>query len=147
VGGLALVLIFTTGAVTALADTLFPSDSLASGLAADFSAAEHFLTRLRLIHPVLAVASVAAGLAALRVRGIEMVSQGRWVVWLALVQLGAGGLNVILGTPLWLQIVHLALADGLWIAYVWLAARVLDSTSLSSAAVPTGARQVNPSQT
>jgi heme A synthase len=36
-----------------------------------------------------------------------------------------GALNVVLGVPTWMQLVHLALADGLWIAYVLTAAAAL----------------------
>jgi heme A synthase len=44
---------------------------------------------------------------------------------LAAVQLGVGLLNVVLLAPVWMQIVHLLLADALWIALVLLAARAL----------------------
>jgi len=54
VGG--AVVIAATGAVTALADTLFPPDSLLAGLREDFTGAEHFLTTLRVAHPLVAIA-------------------------------------------------------------------------------------------
>jgi cytochrome c oxidase assembly protein subunit 15 len=44
---------------------------------------------------------------------------------LALLQLGGGLLNVALLAPVWMQIVHLLLADLLWIAFVLLAVRAL----------------------
>jgi cytochrome c oxidase assembly protein subunit 15 len=47
-----------TGAVTALADTLFPSTSLASSMAQDFRSGTPALLRVRLLHP--AVATIAA---------------------------------------------------------------------------------------
>jgi heme A synthase len=147
VGAVCLALIFATGAITALADTLFPSESLAAGLASDFSPTEHFLTRLRIAHPILAVATVLAALAGLRSRGLSAVAGAWGVMSIALIQLGVGGLNVMLGTPLWLQVVHLALADGLWIAYVLVAARVLSSPERRPSAVEAGVRQVNPSHT
>ena len=40
-------------------------------------------------------------------------------------QLAAGFLNVALLAPVWMQIVHLLLADVLWIAFVLLAVRAL----------------------
>ena len=43
----------------------------------------------------------------------------------ALAQLAAGFVNVILLAPIWMQVLHLLLADLLWIASVLLAARVL----------------------
>ncbi len=48
-GGSALVLIAASGAVTALADTLFPKSGGGS------LGESHFLTDLRIVHPVLAV--------------------------------------------------------------------------------------------
>ena len=57
-GGLAIVLLAASGAITALADTLFPSE----GIAADFTAGAHFLTRLRVFHPTLAIVAAGVGL-------------------------------------------------------------------------------------
>jgi heme A synthase len=44
---------------------------------------------------------------------------------LVLIQWAAGLINVILLAPIWMQILHLFLADILWILYVLLAANVL----------------------
>ncbi len=60
-GAIGILLVGTSGAVAALGDTLFPSASLAEALASDLSATSHILIRLRVLHPVLALA-VAAGL-------------------------------------------------------------------------------------
>lgn len=119
-GGLALVLISATGAVTALADTLFPAEPFAGG----YDAEAHFLTRLRIIHPALAI---AAALVAWRVSGGGPSRRGATVTIPILVGLMmlTGIINIALGTPLWLQVVHLALADALWIAYVLVSARAL----------------------
>jgi cytochrome c oxidase assembly protein subunit 15 len=140
-GAVALVLIFASGAVTALADTLFPAQS------GEVSTSRHFLTRLRVLHPLLAVFAVASGFVAARVRGLPSVKPAKAVVWLAAAQLVVGPLNIILGVPLWMQVLHLALADGLWISYVWLAVAVLSSSSRSASAVSTGAAQTKLSQT
>ena len=53
---------------------------------------------------------------------------------LVLLQIGLGFLNVVLLAPVWLQIVHLLVADGIWIAFVILAAEAL--------AEPPAAREV-----
>jgi heme A synthase len=37
----------------------------------------------------------------------------------------SGGVNVMLGVPVWMQLVHLFLADLLWIAYVFASAQAL----------------------
>lgn len=120
VGGVALVAIAATGAVTALADTLFPK---APG--ADLSGESHFLTDLRIVHPVLAVTAASIGWW-LSSRSTE--PPGRWGRWL-FVLVGAmmitGVTNVALGVPVWMQLVHLALADALWVVYVFASAEAL----------------------
>ena len=50
-----MLLIAATGAVTALADTLFPAESVIEGITEDFSATSSWLTRLRILHPVAAI--------------------------------------------------------------------------------------------
>jgi heme A synthase len=122
-GGVALVLIFATGAVTALADTLFPKD----GLGADFFTGTHFLTRLRIVHPILAVTAAAAGwwLAA---RGEpSQRAAAKWMPVLVGLMLLSGVISILLGVPIWMQMVHLLLADLLWVAYVWVSATALQS--------------------
>jgi heme A synthase len=115
--GLALVVVSATGAITALGDTLYTPDaaSLGARIAEDHASDAHFLARLRIVHPVLAV--LAAALVAHAAR--RAAGRGsRAVVVLCVVQVAAGALNVFLSAPGWLQIVHLALALALWIAFV-----------------------------
>jgi cytochrome c oxidase assembly protein subunit 15 len=143
-GAIALAAIAGTGAVTALADTLFPSDSLASGLAAAVTTTEHFLTRLRVIHPVLAILTVSA--AALATRSLQgpVLARVRTLLILSATQMGLGLATIVLGSPLWVRLLHLATADLLWISYVWFAAQTLSSKTDRASAVATGARQVKP---
>ncbi len=57
---LALVMILgVSGAIAALGDTLFPSRSLAEGLARDFDPAASIFVRLRILHPVIAALAAA----------------------------------------------------------------------------------------
>lgn len=121
-GGLTLVLLAATGAVTALADTLFPKTSPGYGLIEG----EHFLTRLRIVHPILAT---TAALVAWWVSGMRGPPRSRTALGIPILvgaMLLSGMANVFLGVPLWMQIVHLALADVLWIAYVLVSARALE---------------------
>ncbi len=107
------VVVAATGSITALADTLFPKDfSLAASLASD----EHFLTELRVVHPFV---SVALALAVLWLGRRMSGRAARWAVTVAGLQLAVGPLNVVLGTPVWLSLIHLALADALWVAWIW----------------------------
>lgn len=137
VGALAILLVSCSGAVTALGDTLFPSASLRDALAADLSPTAHLLIRLRTIHPALAVGMALYlvpsvwRFAVRRPLGFRMAHV---LVSLLIVQLALGFLNVLLLAPVWLQLVHLAIADAIWIGYVLLAADVLASPSLGRAA-------------
>ena len=129
------LLVGVTGAVTALGDTLFRPGSLAEGLRQDLSPAAHFLVRFRIIHPVLAA---LAGLSILvltprlaaRVPAYPMPAPGtitlaRALGTLVLIQWAAGLANLLLLAPVWLQLVHLFLADLLWITLVLITAQAL----------------------
>jgi heme o synthase len=119
-GGAALILIAASGAVTALADTLFP----VSGTG-DISDQEHFLTSLRIVHPVLAVTAAGIGWWVSsrydKTRGWATIALPLLVGLLLI----TGFVNVALGVPVWMQLVHLALADALWVAYVLASAGAL----------------------
>jgi heme A synthase len=143
-GAVALLAIAGSGAVTALADTLFPSESLRSGLAAAIDSTEHFLTRLRVLHPVLAVLAVASGTIALRLSPVPVLSRVMGLLILSIVQLVLGLLTIALGGPLWIRLVHLAMADVIWISYVWLAGQTLSSMPDNASTESVGARQAKP---
>ncbi len=115
------VLLAMTGAVAALGDTLFPPASVRAGMAQDFSAAAHFLVRLRSIHPVLAVASGAflVFAASGAMKASRPARNTALLVWLlVLIQIVAGAVNIALLAPVWMQLMHLLIADLLWIALV-----------------------------
>lgn len=128
IGLLGVLVIGASGAIAALGDTLFPARSLAEGLAADFSPTSHLLLRLRVLHPVIAIAVGAYLLILSRIavgRPEASAPAARSVVLLVFVQLLAGVANVLLLAPVWLQLVHLLLADLLWISLVVLSASAL----------------------
>ena len=122
IGATALVVVGAAGAVTALGDTLFPPDSIAAGLHDDFTGV--FLVRLRWIHPVLAVATAGYLLSIL-----GRLTAPDWarslLRTLIFVQVGAGMLNVGLLAPVWMQLIHLFLADAVWISFVVVGAAAL----------------------
>ena len=140
VGAAALVLIAASGAVTALADTLFPK---AGQVPVE---TVHFLTRMRVVHPLLAL--VVVGAAALAVRRVAWrPGTIRTLAFLTVIQMGLGVANIRFGTPLALQLLHLLVADLIWIGFVWLAAQLLSSSNSSSEGEAVGARQTIPLQT
>jgi len=121
----AALVVSVAGAITALGDTLFPVSSLGEGVRQDFSASAHFLLRLRVFHPILAIAAAVffiwISLRALRsnssitTRRIAVAA-----VILTVAQLSAGAVNLALLAPVGMQIFHLLLADLLWISLVLL---------------------------
>jgi heme a synthase len=119
-------LVSVSGAIAALGDTLFPAASLAQGLRQDFSTAASFLLRLRILHPALAILAacyfVAISIFVMR-SGQNATARkiALGVTVLALVQLSAGAVNILLLAPVWMQITHLFLADLVWISLVLLA--------------------------
>lgn len=124
----AFAILGISGAIAALGDTLFPSTSLASGLAQDFSPAANFWLRLRLFHPMLAVAvAIWLGYYAISAmaRNYKLRPRALTLLGLVLAQIAAGGLNLLLLAPVWMQILHLLLADLVWICLIILCSEVL----------------------
>lgn len=116
------IVVGATGALAALADTLFPSPSVMAGLTADFAASAPLLVRMRWVHPaamLLAFACVVLLAGKLKTRLSYIV--------LALLGLQAvlGIADVLLLAPIWMQVVHLLAADIYWAALVTLAADIL----------------------
>lgn len=126
-----LLVVGVSGAVAALGDTLFPATSLTHALAQDLSPTSHALLRLRVIHPTLAtIVALALIVVAPRLpidgeAAPVRLGPGTRVALLAGLQTVLGAVNVLLLAPVWLQIVHLLVADLLWIALVLLAAAAL----------------------
>ena len=127
-GSLAVtVAVSITGAIAALGDTLFPSASLAEGLRRDFSSASSLLLRLRLVHPVIAVLGAgyliwaAAAMLRGKAEGDSVRVAGARVIALALFQIALGAVNLSLLAPVWMQLIHLLMADIVWVSVVVLA--------------------------
>lgn len=120
-----------SGSVAALSSMLFPSTSLSEGFTQDFSATSHYLLRLRISHPILSI-TVGIYLAFLAGWLKSQVKNSLWVNRLAniltvivVVQFASGALTLLLHSPVLMQLVHLLLADLLWIIFVLLTAVVL----------------------
>ena len=135
-GCVALLIVSSSGAVAALGDTLFPSASLAEALQADLSATSHLLIRLRMFHPVLAVGTALGLLAAAprlaRNHGPQAARLALFVSGLVALQIVLGFANVLLLAPVWLQLVHLLVADAIWIAFVLLGAHALAAAPVAA---------------
>ena len=124
-----LVLVGAAGAITALGDTLFPAESIFEGIRDDFTGA--FLVRLRWIHPIVAVATtllIARMVPRYAHHGGRVEQIGAILIGLVVVQLVAGVVNVILLAPVWMQVVHLLLADVMWIVFIVYALEAVAAT-------------------
>ena len=119
-----VLLVASTGAIAALGDTLFPSHSLTESLAQDLGPMSHVFLRLRLLHPFFACASGVLVIAtsrllrAVRPESARVRSLSLGLTTLFCMQMAAGLLNVTLLAPVWMQLVHLTLADFTWLALV-----------------------------
>lgn len=145
VGVAGVVIVSMTGAVTALGDTLFPvKPTQGAGLMArlrdDLSLSAHFLVRLRIVHPVLAVA--LSGYLFYLGRSLADAYAGagqrlaRWLAALSALQLGLGAVNIALGAPGWMQLAHLLAAQLLWIVLILLYAESCRAAGPASAGLP-----------
>jgi heme A synthase len=116
-GGLGIWLMSATGSIISLGDLL------AIRLGENYNQLVELLVRLRLGHPAI---SILAGLlllwlAFIRTNMAPTTSARRWswaVAGLVVAQWSVGFLNVFLLVPLWTQLLHLLLADLLWISFL-----------------------------
>jgi cytochrome c oxidase assembly protein subunit 15 len=139
-----VLLVGVSGAIAALGDTLFPVRSFAEGWQQDLSPTAHLFVRLRVWHPVLAV---LVGAALLVTAGALVISDrprgarapATVVAALVLAQLAAGLTNLALLAPIPLQVVHLLLADLVWIALVHLTATLRFGAAAPRAGLVTAA--------
>ncbi len=124
-----ILLVSATGAVTALGDTVYPvqTSGFAARLQEDQGLHAHILQRMRSIHPFVAVlvAAFVAYVAMLFPSYRSSNAVRRASIALAgsvALQLFAGVLNVFLSAPGLLQVVHLLIANLVWIFLISLAA-------------------------
>ena len=128
------VVLAMCGAITALGDTLFPSTSLMQGMQSDLAAGAHFLIRLRVIHPILAVLWIL--LSFLWIQKLEQANLDR-IRSLFLVAIMAqfvlGILNWMLMAPNALQLLHLLMADLVFMSF-WISGLSYEARKSSSSA-------------
>ena len=133
--GLALTLFLAvSGALTAMIDTLHPTTSLQQAWQQDFGGQNAgplaWFIRLRLLHPAIAISvgiyTILAARFAARARdSYDTRRLSGFVVALFCIELAAGFTNVLLLTRIGMQLLHLLIADLLWIAFVLLTASAL----------------------
>ncbi|MCB0116905.1 MAG: COX15/CtaA family protein [Caldilineaceae bacterium] len=123
---LGTIILGASGAVTALGDTLV----LTAGMSPADSPLLATLVELRILHPLIGV--LVGGLIWLAFAAAQqgfnspgMTRTGYALLGIYLAQIILGGANVMLKAPVWMQMVHLLVADLIWIALVLMAAQRL----------------------
>ena len=117
--GLCLFLLSgATGSIAALADVIYPSESFIAGIVEDFDSNSEVLTRLRILHPIVATAlSIYLYSEANRLQK-EYKILTKNIKLLVFLGVLLGVLNVVSNIILPLSILHLLIADLLWVVYV-----------------------------
>ena len=127
----AILLSAISGSMAALTNMLFPSQSIAEGLAKDFAESSHYLLRLRILHPI---SSILTGVLLFFVAGwikkeyADDMNVAKWSKLLSifvLMQIAFGAATLLLLAPILMQLGHLLLADLLWISFVLMAASAI----------------------
>jgi len=124
-----------SGAIAALGDTLFPSRTLAEGWIQDLNPAASIFVRLRVFHPAIAAVAGAWLLyfaVTTAARRVDLRGRAWLMLGLLGVQVTAGVVNLLLSAPVWMQMLHLLLADAMWISLVILCAGTLEFHRVSA---------------
>lgn len=116
-----LIITGVTGAITALSDTLFKPEYVGQHFFKELFEPRHVLQMLRVFHPVLAlISSVVLALTVVKFGFQKGRAQifGIFVLIFIIFQIFVGMFNLVFLTPIVLQLVHLFLADALWIVTI-----------------------------
>lgn len=147
--GFAGILLTTAaGAITALGDTLFPVSNTPEAVQRALAPGEHFLVQLRIMHPFIAIAvSVFTIMASGAVGNLcpnqysAFFVRAVGVVFIA--QLLLGFINVRLGAPLQIQVLHLLLSDLVWLSWLLLSVTALSSPRANPSNALSGVTRVD----
>lgn len=122
------MMIGITGAIAALSTTLFPSESLIEGLKQDFSQGSHFLIRLRVLHPIMAVFLGGGLILILHLlkqmtdkTEIEFQNRTRYLQSALVFAILMGSMTLLKLSPTYMKVIHLISVHTAWIFLVlWL---------------------------
>lgn len=115
VGLVGMLVLMFSGGIAAMGNTMFPSETLAEGVAADFDPNSHPLIRLRILHPLIAITVgiylyISLGFSRWLKPAPEAKGATRGLVGVYAAQLIVGTANLALLAPVVLQLLHLGLA-------------------------------------
>jgi heme A synthase len=141
VGIVSVLLLMFSGGIASMGNTMFPSESLAQGIAQDFNSEAHLLIRLRVLHPVL---GMTVGTYLLVLLGLtwwlkpdpEVKRVSRYLAGTYVAQLVVGLVNLLLLAPVFVQLLHLAIATAIFSLLTLLAITALTSPVTRSQPLP-----------
>lgn len=129
---LGLLVVGTSGSIAALSNLLYaPSGSLGEGLREDFSSKSPLLIQLRGFHPLMSIGfgiALILSMSWFKKEAPGIGSVGRFataISLLVLAQFTSGMVTIVMHAPILLQLLHLFLADVIWILFVLLCASFL----------------------
>jgi heme A synthase len=129
-GLLAILVVGASGSLAALSNMFHPSGSIAEGVTEDFAETSPALVRLRISHPIL---SIITGVFLIFLAGWARNSHELSAPWakylsiLVILQLVSGAATLLLHAPIVMQLIHLFLADAIWIVFILMLLEVLSS--------------------
>ena len=138
VGASTLLVLAATGALNSLSDAVLPADAVAGDLADEFGPAAPALRSVGIVHPLLSVVGgmFVAWIAAARTKLASQTSKrlATALVFMVLSQMFIGIASIFFLTPTAIQVIHLAVANVMWIVFVVLGASVLGDREVTQTA-------------
>ncbi len=129
-----LILIAITGAWASLSTTRSRSESLLSGLMNDFSKDAHYLVRLRILHPLIAITIGGLFISIFWKSALNPQHSPRFrqhsqqTALIFLVALGFGASTLLALSPVWMKIIHLTLVHVVWVFLIrWLIEKQIET--------------------
>ena len=115
---LCFFLLATAGSIASLSNTLYPSSSLADGIVSDFSSGSPLLVRLRGFHPLLGVLFFSAVIYWWQKIYLRFPHLSERLLWLAGGNVMIGAFTLLSLSPIYAKLLHLLIADLLWMQLV-----------------------------
>lgn len=128
-GAMVLVVLSSmSGAVSALGHTLFPVDESLSHIERitnDPWADTNYPMLVRVVHPAFSMGVVLylwwmAADVTRRITAPAVMRPAKWLAIAVAAQALGGFANIAFSAPGWMQVLHLAMANGVWLALMWL---------------------------
>jgi cytochrome c oxidase assembly protein subunit 15 len=117
---LIIIAIGITGAWASLSNSLFPSDTLLGGLKEDLATNSHFLIRLRIYHPLVALIcggslSLFFWMKSQSAKSFMLQRRSFQMSVLLLCGILFGIATLMFHAPVWMKLAHLTLAHTIWV--------------------------------